>query len=290
MNQISIIIPLLNGVNTIRRAIDSALAQRMVAVEVIVIDNGSTDGSLEVVNEMRMIDTRIRLLHSARGRSKARNVGIKAARGQYIQFIDADDEVDSVKFSQAINIFQAMPEVVAVTNNVDYHNDIDGNQTRFIVPSNAQKTLLFSNPYPINAVIMRNSNVKPFLESLEHNEDWLFWVNNLYKKSVVHLDETLGVVHISGMNTMSDYDVMRYNEIIVRGEIKRLYPDKSLTLFKRDVRFMIDYLLLSSNNTNNLQGFALEFLLAKTLLKFPIIRNKFQRKLEYSRRSSLYQQ
>lgn len=87
---ISIVIPLYNKKDCIRKTIDSVLAQSFKDFEVIVVDDGSKDGSAEVVSSIP--DTRIRVISKANGGpSSARNRGIEEAKGDIIAFIDADD-------------------------------------------------------------------------------------------------------------------------------------------------------------------------------------------------------
>ena len=87
---VSVIIPLFNKVGTVRRAIESVLAQGNVVTEIIVVDDGSADGSLAVV---RAINASIVLVEQSNaGPSAARNAGAKLATAPFLAFLDADDE------------------------------------------------------------------------------------------------------------------------------------------------------------------------------------------------------
>lgn len=89
---VSVIMPCLNGARFIRKAIESVQTQTLEDWQLLVIDNGSTDGSVKVVQEFERTDARIVLLSDRRGgAAAARNQGIDAARGRYIAFLDCDD-------------------------------------------------------------------------------------------------------------------------------------------------------------------------------------------------------
>lgn len=90
---ISVIIPLYNKEPIIKRTIQSVLSQDFDNYEVIVVNDGSTDNSAEIVSSIK--DSRIRLIEQENGGpSKARNTGIKNAHGEWLYFIDADDEME----------------------------------------------------------------------------------------------------------------------------------------------------------------------------------------------------
>jgi glycosyltransferase involved in cell wall biosynthesis len=87
----SVIVPLYNKAPWVGRAIHSVLAQTVTDLEVLVVDDGSTDDGLQVVASIR--DSRVRLIRqSNQGAAAARNTGIRAASGDWVAFLDADDE------------------------------------------------------------------------------------------------------------------------------------------------------------------------------------------------------
>ena len=86
----SVVIPAFNAARTIAASVGSALAQSMSNLEVIVVNDGSTDATADAVN--RIADSRVRLVSQAnRGLPAARNAGIRASHGTYIAFLDSDD-------------------------------------------------------------------------------------------------------------------------------------------------------------------------------------------------------
>lgn len=112
--QISIIVPVYNVEKYLRRCLDSVLAQDFTDYDVILIDDGSTDGSAAICDEYLRHDNRIRIKHLTNaGPSNARNVGIQMATGDYLMFADSDDYVEhdwcSVLYQTAIENDCALP-------------------------------------------------------------------------------------------------------------------------------------------------------------------------------------
>lgn len=94
MKSISIIVPVYNSERWLRRCVDSILNQTFTDFELLLIDDGSTDGSGAICDDYALEDTRIRVFHKVNGGvSSARNVGLANARGEWIAFCDADDYV-----------------------------------------------------------------------------------------------------------------------------------------------------------------------------------------------------
>lgn len=90
--KISVIIPLYNKEKIVERSVNSVLSQSFKNFELIIVDDGSTDNSFEIVNNIK--DDRIKLMRQENGGpSKARNTGAKRACGEWIVFLDADDEL-----------------------------------------------------------------------------------------------------------------------------------------------------------------------------------------------------
>jgi glycosyltransferase involved in cell wall biosynthesis len=112
----SVIIPLYNKASHIQRSIDSVLAQTYVSFELIVVDDGSTDGSGDVVR--RYADPRIRLIvQQNAGVGAARNRGIAQARTRWIAFLDADDEWHPAFLERTLGAIQGFEGAVAVFTN-----------------------------------------------------------------------------------------------------------------------------------------------------------------------------
>lgn len=96
MPKISIIVPVYNVENALRRCVESILSQTFTDFELLLIDDGSTDISGEICDEYALKDARVKVFHQNNaGASIARNIGLDHAKGEYICFCDSDDYVDN---------------------------------------------------------------------------------------------------------------------------------------------------------------------------------------------------
>jgi glycosyltransferase involved in cell wall biosynthesis len=104
---ISIIVPVYNRINKLQLAVNSLLQQTYRDLEIILIDDGSTDGSSEICDELSVKDKRIHVIHqSNQGVSAARNAGLKQAKGEYIGFVDSDDVVEPTMYEIMLQTMQ----------------------------------------------------------------------------------------------------------------------------------------------------------------------------------------
>ncbi len=93
--KVSIIIPVYNTEEYLKQCLDSIINQTLKDIEIILINDGSTDNSGKICDEYALRDTRIRVIHQEnQGVSVARNKGIETAQGEYLGFIDSDDKID----------------------------------------------------------------------------------------------------------------------------------------------------------------------------------------------------
>lgn len=104
MARVSIIIPIYNAEEHLAKCVDSVLGQTEKNIEIILVDDGSKDNSLEICNAYAKQDKRIRVIHQENaGASAARNKGILLARGEYIGFVDSDDWIDCEMYKSMLN-------------------------------------------------------------------------------------------------------------------------------------------------------------------------------------------
>ena len=112
MVQISIIIPVYNAERYLADCVESVLNQSYTDFELILVDDGSTDGSLSVCSKYRILDRRISVLHMENGGIfQARRRGIDCAKGEFVTFLDADDWIEKNALEKAIECLVENPEI-----------------------------------------------------------------------------------------------------------------------------------------------------------------------------------
>ena len=137
---ISIIIPLYNKEPIIEKTISSVLSQSYNDFEVVIVDDGSTDGSVSIVESMN--DPRIRLIKQENGGpSKARNSGVRNAQGEWIVFLDADDEF----LPDALQLFADAIQKYSDCNFFDFSWYVDKGNERFL--ADHAKEGIVKNPF-----------------------------------------------------------------------------------------------------------------------------------------------
>lgn len=180
---VTVIIPTYNRAATLPRAIDSVLRQTHADLELLVVDDGSTDDTPAVMESLN--DPRIRFLRQPenRGVAAARNRGLRAARGDFIAFLDSDDEWLPDKLERQLARFAALPEEVGLlytgveTIAADGHRSIQAPEAR----GDVYPQLLLRNKVHgggSNAMIRRCviATVGFFDETLPAIEDYDYWL------------------------------------------------------------------------------------------------------------------
>ena len=101
--EVTIIVPVYNAEKYLSRCIDSIIAQTFTNFECILIDDGSSDRSLDICKQYRLLDERIVLIHQDNsGISASRNKGLKIARGKYVCFVDSDDNIKNNMYEKLV--------------------------------------------------------------------------------------------------------------------------------------------------------------------------------------------
>lgn len=218
---VSIIIPSYNMAAYLREAVDSALAQTYRSIEIIVVDDGSTDDTKRIV-EPYIRDKKIIYIHQAnKGLAGARNTGIKNAHGAYIAFLDADDLFAPEKIAEQVSALEKNPEFGVCYSDLTHFTDPPSPRLRragttprvfyhhrYRYPSgDLFEPLLhrqFINPL---AVLFRRDVCESygvFDETLRRSEDWDLWLRWAHAGvRFLYLDKPLAFYRIRSIGNLS---------------------------------------------------------------------------------------
>lgn len=158
MNRVSIIVPVYNTKKYLDRCVKSLISQTYNNIEIILVDDGSTDGSSELCEKYKSIDSRIVVVHQKNaGVSAARNQGIEIASGEYITFCDSDDYYEKDKIEiQLNNLLEQKTDVSIIGIQADYPNG--KSRTRF----NTGKSYLWKEPNTEYMKFLLSDELFPF--------------------------------------------------------------------------------------------------------------------------------
>lgn len=176
---VSVVIPTLNAERYLRRALISMLEQTMFEQEIIVIDGGSKDATLEIVKSFK--DERIRVIEdqSKKGIAASLNLGIKSARGKYIARMDADDISLPGRLAAQFKFLEANPEFSACGSWAQTIQNSSGVLRPYANPDILECSLLTSTPFVHPSMMWRaedfDSNQLWYDESYTANEDFELW-------------------------------------------------------------------------------------------------------------------
>jgi glycosyltransferase involved in cell wall biosynthesis len=184
MPTVSVIVPAYNVSAYIGAAVDSALAQTYRDIEIVVVDDGSTDGTAAIVASRLSRDDRIRLVRKPNGGlSSARNAALAVARGEFIALLDGDDLWHRRFLEEQLTVFGERPDVALVTGNAFYLGGaLDGEPVRPVPDGRHEPTLasiLADEEAVFIMTVFRRTvfeTIGGFDENLRTNEDYDFWL------------------------------------------------------------------------------------------------------------------
>ena len=161
---ISVIVPIYNVEKYLEKCIQSIINQTYRNLEIILVDDGSTDNSGEIADKYKKLDNRIKVIHKINGGlSDARNKGCEIATGEYISFIDSDDYIDLNMYENLIKEFKDNIDIIVYGRYVEFEN-----YTRIECPDNS---------------VMNNREALIALDSFK-GFDMAAW-DKLYRKEVI---------------------------------------------------------------------------------------------------------
>lgn len=193
---VSVLMPVFNAADFLRDAIKSILNQSFEHFEFIIIDDGSTDGSLEIVQQFDDVRIRLISLDINGGIIAALNLGLSLAKGKYLARMDADDIAFSNRLEQQVVFLERHSDIGCLGTNFQWLNEPSKKSwVRYYDAANIKVSLLFGCELCHPTVMFRMDKIRrynlTYPENYPHAEDYGFWIKlSLYTK-ITNLSEPL---------------------------------------------------------------------------------------------------
>lgn len=219
MNKVSVLMPSYNYAPYLPFAIKGVLSQSYSNLELIIVDDCSTDGSREIVNEWKRLDDRIVTVYhdSNYGLSVARNSGIAVSSGEFIALCDSDDIWSPEKLQMQIERFRLKPELGLVHSDaaiIGSDGKLTGQRFSSLIHRNGQITsgnlfgeLCQRNFLCVPTVILRREAIEyagGFDNRLRSLEDWVCWTKVSIRYPFLYIDDALVQYRIHGASLSND--------------------------------------------------------------------------------------
>lgn len=207
-SRVTVVIPVHNGERFVGQAIESVLAQSFTDFELLVINDGSTDGSAGVIESYR--DARIRPIHLERniGLAGVRNRGLDEARGELLAWLDADDASLPTRLEAQVRLLDAHPDVAMCGTWVRTLGMPVEREWRYPVdPAVLRCKLLFTNPFATSSVMLRRDLVTRhgwrFDAAFPPAEDYQLWERITREYPARNVPEVLTIYRLHAAQTSS---------------------------------------------------------------------------------------
>jgi len=221
---VSVILPTYNRERYIKRAIESVLNQTCKNIELIIIDDGSTDKTSEIISEFSKKDPRIAILTNETnlGLVRSLNKGIGKAQGKYIARLDDDDYwCDKEKLDKQVRFLEAHSEYILVGGGVIRVDESGKEIVRHLLSESdgeIRKLILFDNVFAHPTVVFRKSAWElagGFDENLPFSEDWDLWLR-FGKLGKFYNFQEYFTCYLQGKQNISNFNIRRNLKLNIR--------------------------------------------------------------------------
>lgn len=172
MKKISIIIPVYNSEKYLRKCLESVRGQTFSNIEIICVDDGSTDKSKQIIDEFAQVDNRFVVIHqSNKGESNARNVGLKTATGDYIGFLDCDDWIEPDMYEMLLEALEKNQVDIAAAGWVKEYDD---------------KSIVMENKLALKSNVLNQKELMTCVYRRDDYQGFAYMWNKLYKRALLY--------------------------------------------------------------------------------------------------------
>lgn len=262
MAKISIIVPIYNVEKYLRECLNSLINQTFKDIEIICVNDGSTDNSLIILEEYKLKDDRIKIFSQEnKGVSSARNLALENVKSEYIFFVDADDWIELNTCEVLYNTARKRETDILLFSYFNINNGIKTQDYRLLDMSlkfydtttniNSDCESLFATPTNVRGKFYEArfilDNKIYFDENFDFGEDRIFYFLTLFKaKRIGVLNEPFYNYRIDALHSLSKRDTIFYLSFLVNMEIKKIIF--SLNDISNKIKIYKDFLEISAIN------------------------------------------
>lgn len=250
--KVSIVIPFYNRINLLKACIYSALQQTHKNTEIILINDGSTDNISEIENIAQQ-NNKIAIFHQRNlGASAARNRGIAESSGEYIMFLDSDDELIPDAITKLL--FAICKDGALAGHSSYYRYDLINHKRELIhsgqFSGNVYPRIISNCPISTSALIVRKDIISPnlFPEDIQLAEDIIAKIKISYKTPILGIDEPLLKVNASINYSKKEYAILGFSNLI-NFILKNPIFSKNDKEIKKIIQYMLAYYENSKEGT-----------------------------------------
>lgn len=295
----SIIIPVYNAEKYLERCLDSIVGQSYSRIEIILINDGSTDRSGRICDQYAQKDNRIKVIHQSNsGVSSARNAGLDTASGDYIGFVDADDWIENRMF-EILSEYLDKKDVDVIRFNAERKGELlnnlpfGGEYSRERLENEVQLPLIGSDKFGgmfilgvlwlhiFKREIIEKNRIR-FNRDLHRCEDRLFSLTViLHSDNILFVNDILYHYEVNEGSLSNKYDPLRWQQELAYLEgLKKEYQsckNKDFNI-EADKRLLGEHLLRAITSVNNeffsdnKNNFASKYRNTKTIINNPIVK------------------
>lgn len=245
---ISVVVPVYNAEKYLVKCLDSIINQTYKNIEIILVNDGSSDGSLKIINsyKKKYQDKIVVINKKNEGQGVARNEGIKISKGEYLTFVDSDDYIDKNMIFDMLNMAINLNADIVYTNSM--YEDIDNNiiEKKNELNADVVKNYILTQSGPCSKLVKKNLIVEnnlyfPKLRAYEDIAIVPVWA--LYTKKIVMLDKCYYFYLIHNGSTMKQ---INFNEKMydITDAINNVYSNYSKKKLLKTYNSEIEWLYI----------------------------------------------
>lgn len=242
---VSVCVPVYNAEKYLKECLDSLVNQTLKSIQIVCVNDGSTDSSLDILNEYAAkYDNLVIVTQKNQGLGGARNTGIKNAHGEYIGFLDADDIADLTMFEKMYLKAKSENAEMVMCNVELYPKSVNTSKSIWYKPYTGKITgeFLNKNTQPWNKIVLRDVIDRTNFQFFEKNGDGVFIILMLNCNKIVSIDEKLHNYRVGHSSMSTNYKLDNF--VISVESAKKQQELLKTTKYAEELKDYFDYRMI----------------------------------------------